>query len=79
VFEKLKGIFTKKPVLAVPNLDKIRIEVDESDYTIGGVLSMERGYKKWMLVAYLSKLLKYNTIIKFTTKRCFMIIRGLEN
>jgi len=46
VFEKLKGIFTKKPVLAVPNLDKIRIEVDESDYTIGGVLSMECEYKK---------------------------------
>ena len=79
MFEKLKGIFTKKPVLATPNLDKIKIEVDKSDYVIGGVLPMEYEYKKWRLVAYLSKLLKYNTIIKFTTKRCFVIIRGLGN
>jgi len=42
VFEELKNKFTKEPVLAVLNLDKkIRMEVDISDYTIGGVLSME--------------------------------------
>lgn len=46
VFEKLKGRFTKRPVLAVLNLDKIRIEVDESDYVIGGVLPMEYEDKK---------------------------------
>ena len=33
VFRKLKKQFTKKPVLAVPNLDKkMRIEVNMSDY-----------------------------------------------
>jgi len=32
----------KELVLAVPDLDKkMRIEVDVSDYVIGGVLSME--------------------------------------
>jgi len=38
----LKEKFTKEPVLAIPDLDKkIRIEVDVSDYVIGGVLSIE--------------------------------------
>jgi len=46
VFEKLKGRFTKRPVLAVLNLDKIRIEVDESDYAIGEVLPIECEDKK---------------------------------
>ena len=34
--------FTRKPVLAVPDLDKkMRMEVDMSDYVTEGVLSME--------------------------------------
>jgi len=38
----LKKKFTQKPVLAVPDLDKkMRMEVDTSDYTTGGVLLME--------------------------------------
>jgi len=38
----LKKQFTKKPVLAVPDLDqKMRIKVDTSDYTTRGVLLME--------------------------------------
>jgi len=42
VFKELKERFTKELVLAAPDLDKkMRIEVDASDYTIGGVLSME--------------------------------------
>jgi len=42
VFEELKGRFTKEPVLAALDLDKkMRMEVDASDYTIGGVLSIE--------------------------------------
>jgi len=41
-FRALKEKFTKELVLAVPDLDKkIRMEVDVSDYAIGGVLSME--------------------------------------
>jgi len=40
-FSRKQGI-TKKLVLAVSDLDKkMRIEVDVSDYAIGGVLSIE--------------------------------------
>jgi len=42
VFRKLKERFIKELVLAVPDLDKkMRMEVDVSDYAMGGVLSME--------------------------------------
>jgi len=45
-------------VLVVSDLDKkMRIEVDTSDYTMGGILSMECEDGRWRLVAYLSKLL----------------------
>ena len=41
-FRKLKERFTKKPVLAVPDLDKkMRMKVDASNYTIGGVISIK--------------------------------------
>ena len=41
-FKELKNKFTKELVLATPDLDKkIRIEVNTSDYAIGGVLSMK--------------------------------------
>ena len=35
----------------------MRIEVDTSDYTMGGVLSMEYKDGRWKLVAYLLKFL----------------------
>jgi len=42
VFEKLKKKFTQELVLTALDLDKkIRMEVDASDYTIKGVLSIE--------------------------------------
>ena len=38
----MKERFTKELVLAVLDIDKkMRMEVDASDYAIGGVLSME--------------------------------------
>jgi len=38
----LKEWFTKELVLTVPDLDKkMQMEVDTSDYAMGGVLSME--------------------------------------
>ena len=46
-FDKLKRIFTNKPVLAVPDLDKeFRVEADASNYATGGVLSMKCSDKK---------------------------------
>ena len=54
VFQKLKEIFTKKPVSSAPNLDKkMRIEVNISNYATEKVLSMECEDRQWKLVAYL--------------------------
>jgi len=40
-FEELKYIFTMKLVLVVLDLNKeLKVEMDTSDYVIGGVLSM---------------------------------------
>ena len=42
VFDELKRVFTTRPVLAVPDLDKeFRVEADASNYATGGVLSMK--------------------------------------
>jgi len=42
VFDKLKRIFTIKPVLVAPDLDKeFRVEADASNYAMGEVLSMK--------------------------------------
>ena len=43
-FTELKGRFTKKLVLAAPDINKkMRMEVDTLDYATRGVLSMECG------------------------------------
>jgi len=42
VFRELKEKFTKEPVLTMPDLNKkMRMEVDVSDYTIEGILSIK--------------------------------------
>jgi len=42
LFEVLKKQFTTEPMLVAPDLDrKIRMEVDTSDFAIGGVLLIE--------------------------------------
>jgi len=39
-FERLKAVFTTKPVLAIPDINReIRVEADASDYATEGVLS----------------------------------------
>jgi len=41
-FDELKRVFTMKPVLVAPDLDKeFRVEADVSNYATGGVLSMK--------------------------------------
>ena len=51
VFDKLKRVFTTKPVLVAPDLDKeFRIEADASNYATGGVLSMKCSDKMWRLL-----------------------------
>jgi len=81
VFEKLKGRFTKEPVLAAPDLDKkMRMEVDASDYATGGVLSMEYENGKWRPVAFLSKSLnETERNYEIHDKKMLAVVRGLEN
>ena len=41
-FEQLKAVFTTRPVLATPELDKeFRVEADASNFATGGVLSVK--------------------------------------
>ena len=43
IFERLKTVFTIKPVLAILDIDReIRVKADTSDYVIEGVLSTKR-------------------------------------
>jgi len=52
-FEMLKKQFTMEPVLITLDLDKkIRMEVDASDFAIGGVLLMECEDGTWRPVCY---------------------------
>ena len=77
----MKEWFTKEPVLTVPDLDKkMRMEVDVSDYVIGGVLLMECKDGLWRPVAFLSKSLnEMERNYKIYDKEMLAIIRGLEN
>ena len=55
-FDELKGVFTTKPVLVTPDLDKeFRVETDASNYATGGVLLMKCSDKMWRPVAFISK------------------------
>jgi len=41
-FEQLKVVFTSRPLLVAPDLDKeFRVEADASNFTTGGVLSIK--------------------------------------
>jgi len=70
----------KKPVLAALDLDKkLRVEVDVSDYAIGGVLPIEGKDGKWRPVAFLSKLLnETERNYEIHDKEMLVIIRRLE-
>ena len=80
MFRELKEQFTKKPVLAAPDLDKkLRVEVDTSDYAMGGVLSMKVENGRWKLVAFLSKSLnETERNYEIHDKEMLAIIRRLE-
>ena len=80
VFKELKEKFTKKPVLAAPDIDKkMRMEVDVSDYAMGRVLSMECDNELWRPVVFLSKSLnEMERNYEIHDKEMLAIIRGLE-
>jgi len=68
-------------VLAAPDLDKkMRIEVDASDYVIGGMLLMEGEDGLWRPVAFLSKSLnEIERNYKIHNKEMLAIIWRLES
>jgi len=79
-FNKLKGIFTMRPVLASPDLDKeFRVEADALNYAIGGVLSMKCSDELWRPVAFISKSLS-NTERNYEihNKEMLAVVRCLE-
>ena len=80
VFKELKKRFTEEPVLVAPDIDKkMRMEVDASDYSTGGVLSMECEDGLWRPVAFLSKSLnEMERNYEIHDKEMLAIIRGLE-
>ena len=79
-FNKLKKVFTTRPVLVVSDLDKeFRIEANASSYTTGEVLSIKYSDRLWRLVAFISKSLsdtKRNYEIH--DKKILAIVRCLE-
>ena len=80
VFKELKRVFTVRPVLVVPDLDKkMRVEADALEYAIGGVLLMKCEDEKWRPVAFISKSLnKAEKNYKIHDREMLAIIRYLE-
>ena len=67
-------------MLAAPDIDKkMRMEVDASNYAMGGVLSMECEDGLWRPVVFLLKLLnKMERNYEIHDKEMLAIVRGLE-
>jgi len=79
-FDELKRIFTTKPVLAAPDLDKeFRVKADTSNYATGGVLSIKGPNKLWRPVAFISKSLSdTERNYKIHDKEMLAVVRCLE-
>jgi len=80
VFNELKEIFTTRPVLAAPDLDKeFRIEANTLNYATGGVLTMKCSSKLWRLVTFISKSLSdMERNYKIHDKEMLAVVRYLE-
>jgi len=79
-FNELKKVFTSKPVLAAPDLDKeFRVEADTSNYATREVLSMKYSDKKWRPVAFISKSLSdTERNYEIHDKEMLAVVRYLE-
>jgi len=79
-FEQLKTVFTSRPLLVAPDLDKeLRVEADASNFATGGVLSIKCEDNKWRPVAYISKSLnKTKKNYKIHNKEMLAMICCLE-
>jgi len=79
-FEQLKTVFTSRPLLVAPDLDKeFRVEADTSNFAMGGVLSIKCEDSKWRPIAYISKSLnETKRNYKIHNKEMLAVIRCLE-
>jgi len=79
-FNKLKRVFTTKPVLAALDLDKeFRVEADVSNYATGGVLSMKCSDEIWRPVTFISKSLSdTERNYEIHDKEMLAVVRYLE-
>ena len=79
-FDKLKRVFTTKPVLAVLDLDKeFRVEADVSNYATEGVLSIKCSDEMWRPVTFISKSLSdTERNYKIHDKEILAVVRCLE-
>jgi len=79
-FDELRGVFTTKPVLVAPDLDKeFRVKADTSNYATGGVLSMKCSDNLWRPVAFISKSLSdTERNYEIHDKEMLAVIRCLE-
>ena len=79
-FDELKRIFTTKPVLVAPDLNKeFRIEVDASNYATGGVLSIKCSNKLQRPVTFISKSLSdTEKNYEIHDKEMLVVVRYLE-
>ena len=79
-FEQMKEIFTTRPLLVAPDLDKeFRVEADASNFAKGGVLLIKCEDNKWRLVAYISKSLnETERNYEIHNKEMLAVIRCLE-
>ena len=80
MFKQLKAVFTTRPVLATPELNKeFRVKADASNFAAGGVLSIKCDDDLWRPVAFISKALNepgHNYEIH--DKKMLGVIRCLE-
>jgi len=79
-FDELKEVFTTKPVLAAPDLDKeFRVEADASNYSTREVLSMKCSDNLWRPVAFISKSLSdMERNYEIHNKEMLAVVRCLE-
>jgi len=79
-FDKLKRVFTTKPVLAAPDLDKeFKVEANASNYATGGVLSMKCSDEMWRPIAFISKSLSdMERNYEIHNKEMLAVVRCLE-
>ena len=79
-FEQLKQIFTSRPILATPDLDKeFRVEADASNFVTGGVLSVKCEDELWQPVAFISKALnEMERNYKIYDREMLAVIQCLE-